>query len=50
MELVHESEIEAKHFLHALAIGIVAGIVIVLVDNYLLAKVETAVGLPTVAA
>lgn len=50
MELVSEGEIEGKHFLHAVAIGIIAGFIIVLADNYLLAKVETAVGLPAVAA
>lgn len=49
-DLIKEGELELPHIFHALAIGIIAGFVIVLVDNYLLTKVEKAVGLATVAA
>lgn len=48
--LIHHSEIEGEHLLWAVGIGIAAGVILVLVDTYLLNPLEKAVGLPSMAA
>ena len=48
--LVHHEEILGEHLLWALAIGLAAGVMLVLVDTYLLSPLESSVGLPSLAA
>lgn len=49
-DLVKAGELEGIHVLHAVAIGIVAGVFIVLLDNFVLNKVEAMAGLQPLAA